>query len=134
VRAAWTPALDRATCEVGRGVEMPLPEEADSTGVASRNANVYDLIDASLAACTLLAVKAALHCEGASIRQLSVEVSHMIDDAGWIVTRLMQVTGPLSDDQQTLLVDAADACSVYRLLRAGSVSIVSLENFRDRSP
>ena len=118
MRADWTPAQGRTTCDVGHGVEL-------------QSASVYDLLDASLAACTLLAAKSVLEGEAAPIRRLTVEVSHTLDDAGWIVTRLIQVSGMLSEDQQTSLVEAADACVVYRLLRSGSVSIVSLENFKD---
>jgi len=51
--------------------------------VELQSASVYDLLDASLAACTLLAAKSVLEGEAAPIRRLTVEVSHTLDDAGW---------------------------------------------------
>ena len=134
MRADWKPAQGRSTCEVGRGVEVRLSDEAATVDSLPKGASVYDLLDASLAASTLLAAKRVLEGETVPIRQLTVEVSHTIDDAGWIVTRLIQVAGALSEEQRASLVEAADACAVYRLLRSGSVSIVSLENFKRRWP
>src|SRR5438876_8937826 len=96
-----------------------------------QSTSVYSMPAASIARCTLLASKSGREEEAWPIRRLTVEVSHTLDDAGWIVTRLIQVSGMLSEDQQTSVVEAADACVVYRLLRSGSVSIVSLENFRN---
>ena len=60
-----------------------------------------------------------------AVAQLRVEVSHAKSGTQNVMTRSIQVSGTLTDDERASLLRVAEACPVHKTLTTGS-SIVTL--------
>jgi len=85
---------------------------------------VDELLDAALAACTALTLTLYARHKGIELAALEVEVDHEEHDGVYRMRRDIHVTGELSAEQRTRMLEIANKCPVHRTL-SGSFDIVS---------
>ena len=96
----------------------------------------YDLLLASLGACTAMTLRLYAERKGCPLAQVSVELTHervYADDSRDCATtpcrierieRIVSLAGPLSDEQRHRLLEIAERCPVHRTL-VGETRIVT---------
>jgi putative redox protein len=96
----------------------------------------YGFVSAGLGACTSMTLRMYARRKGWPLESISVDISHdkvhaqdalpsgpaKIDQ----FTRRIRLSGPLSDEQRSKLLEIADKCPVHRTLEAGARVVTSL--------
>lgn len=109
-----------------------LADEPQAYGGTGRGMSPYGFVSAGLGACTSMTIRMYARRKGWPLDHVSVEVSHdkiHVQDAGSdgsakadTFTRVVHLTGDLSNEQRAKLMEIADKCPVHRTLeRASSV-------------
>ena len=119
---------DRYTTEIHASGHALLADEPSSVGGADKGPSPYELLMASLGSCTVMTLrmyadKKAWALEGVKCELLFARI-HARDCAdceqqeGMIgrFTRTIALTGDLSEEQRTRLLEIANKCPVHRTL------------------
>jgi putative redox protein len=87
-------------------------------GGTASGPNPYDLLSASLAACTAMTIRRQARHKGYPLSRVEVAVSYNYGDDGGrgLFERLITLTGPLNEQQRVQLLRGANACPVGRTL------------------
>ena len=81
----------------------------------------YELVLAGLGACTAMTLRMYASRHGWPVEKIGVELQHdKTADGGDRFERVITLTGPLSDEQRSRLLDIAEKCPVSRTLKRGS--------------
>ena len=90
----------------------------DGSGMISAGPNPYDLLSASLAACTALTIRMHARHKGYPLSHVEVAVSyhHASDGERGAFERSITLEGGLEDSQRAELLRGANACPVGRTL------------------
>jgi len=97
--------------------DLPADEDGEDAGPGP-----YDLLAASLGACTAMTVQWAAEKRGIALEHVAVRVTQARTDKGHVFRRSLRLSGDLSEADRAQLEHAADACPVSRTL-AGGISI-----------
>lgn len=89
----------------------------------------HDLLDSALAACTALTLELYLRRQGWPATEVRVGIQHVESRAEggktrYELKRSIVVTGDLTEDQRSRLLEIANRCPVHRILE-GEISISS---------
>ena len=123
--AFWDHARGTSACDVTFDDGQTLAADLDPSAGGLGGPAPHDLLDAALAACTTLTLQLYIARKRMAVAQLRVEVSHAKSGTQNVMTRSIQVTGTLTDDERASLLRVAEACPVHKTLTTGS-SIVTL--------
>ncbi len=114
-----------------------LADEPLAYGGTNRGMSPYGFIAAGLGACTSMTIRMYARRKDWPLESISVEISHdkvHAQDASPIgpakidqFTRVIQLCGPLSDDQRERLLEIADRCPVHRTLESGAQVVTRLQ-------
>ncbi|MBU2982685.1 bifunctional alpha/beta hydrolase/OsmC family protein [Lentibacter algarum] len=118
-----------------------LADEPEAYGGTNRGMSPYGLVSAGLGACTSMTIRMYARRKGWPLEHVSVDVNHNkvhAQDAGSTGNqgqtkidsfhRKITLTGELSADQRTRLLEIADKCPVHRTLeRASHIETVLAE-------
>jgi putative redox protein len=90
----------------------------DGTGQVSDGPNPYDLLSASLAACTVMTVRFQAKRQQLSLERVEVGVSlhHGAEGGRDAFERTLVLHGDLDDQQRAWLLEAANLCPVGKIL------------------
>jgi putative redox protein len=90
----------------------------DGRGGTAPGANPYDLLSASLAACTAMTIRLQARRRKVPLTHVEVAVSysHGVEGARDAFDRTIVLQGALSDDQRSQLMQAANICPVGKTL------------------
>lgn len=90
----------------------------DGHGGSTAGPNPYDLLSASLAACTTATIRLHARRKGFPLAHIEVAVSyhHGLNDGRKSFERLIKLDGSLNDHQRTQLMQVADMCPVGKIL------------------
>jgi putative redox protein len=90
----------------------------DGRGGTATGANPYDLLSASLAACTAMTIRLHAHRKKYPLSHVEVAVSyhHTADGGRNSFERLIMLEGSLDDEQRSQLMQVADMCPVGKTL------------------
>jgi len=113
-----------------------LADEPLAYGGTNRGMSPYGFVSAGLGACTSMTLRMYARRKGWPLDSISVDISHdkvhaqdalpsgpaKIDQ----FTRRIRLSGPLSDEQRSKLLEIADKCPVHRTLEAGARVVTSL--------
>lgn len=124
-QAFWDKASGATACEVSFTDQQTLSADLEPGVGGQGGPTPHDILDAALAACTTLTLQLYIARKGMAVQQLRVEVSHAKNGNQNVMTRSLQVTGTLTEEEQASLLRIAEACPVHKTLTAGS-SIVTL--------
>ncbi|HXU64873.1 MAG TPA: thioredoxin domain-containing protein [Polyangia bacterium] len=94
--------------------DLPADEEGDDSGPGP-----YDLLAASLGACTAMTVQWAAEKRGVALEHVVVRVTQARTEKGHVFRRSLVLSGDLSEADRAQLEHAADACPVSRTLTGG---------------
>lgn len=122
-------AKDRFPTTITAGAHTLRADEPESAGGSDSGPTPYDLLLASLGACTAITLRMYADrkqwpLEGVTVR-LGLERVHAKDcddcesEAGWVtrIQRVVELAGEaLTDEQRTRLREIADRCPVHRTL------------------
>lgn len=106
------------------GPHVLLTDAALDIGGEDLGPDPHELLDASLAACTALTLTLYARHKGIELAALEVEVSHEEHDGVYRMRRDIHVSGELSTEQRTRMLEIANKCPVHRTL-SGTFDIVS---------
>jgi putative redox protein len=118
-QAVVTGDLDSDTPLTGRAGMSEFPVGGpDGRGGTASGPNPYDLLSASLAACTAMTIRRHARHKNYPLSQVEVAVSyhHAADNGRGSFQRSITLLGSLDDDQRTQLLRGADSCPVGRTL------------------
>ncbi|RZI83120.1 MAG: OsmC family peroxiredoxin [Rubrivivax sp.] len=121
VIAHWTPATGSTHCEVTLQ-KGTLLVDVDAAAGGGHHPSPHDLLDSALAACTTLTLELYIQRKGMAVSSIRVEVDHVQEGGVYRLSRRVEVTGDLSDDQRASLLRIAEACPVHKTL-SGTIAI-----------
>jgi uncharacterized OsmC-like protein len=119
--------------EVFIGSHRLAADEAPESGGDDRGPDPYDLLLASLGACTSMTITMHAQSEGLPLRSVTTRLQHSnvhADDCSECETREgkldwielnIELDGPLSDEQRSELLEIAEKCPVHRTLTSETV-------------
>ncbi len=76
----------------------------------------HELLDAALGACTALTVTMVARRKQIPLTDLKVEITHTEADGLYRMSRKLEFSGALSDEQKAYLLGIANKCPVHRTL------------------
>jgi uncharacterized OsmC-like protein/pimeloyl-ACP methyl ester carboxylesterase len=109
--------------EVSAGGVNFLSDEPPEVGGLGSGPTPYDLLAASLGACTAMTVRLYARHKELPLDRVTVEVGHSrrVDmRPADLFTRRLHLEGDLSEEQRSKLVEIAEKCPVHRTLHAGA--------------
>ena len=136
----WAGAEDRVAVRIGSsgfrtdimaGGHALLADEPESVGGTDAGPTPYDLLNASLGACTAMTLRLYADRKGWPLEEAYVRLEHgrvhAEDDRNCEdrpvrmdrITREIRLDGPLEEEQRARLLEIADRCPVHRTLEAG---------------
>jgi putative redox protein len=119
--------------EIRAGGHALLADEPLSVGGTGRGPTPYDLLAASLGACTSMTLRMYASRKGWPLEEATVRLTHekihVQDEEACanrearmdVLEREITLEGPLDSDQSARLLEIADRCPVHRTLSAGVV-------------
>ena len=126
--------LDGYTTEIKAGRHHLIADEPTNVGGNDLGATPYDLLLASLGACTAMTIKMYAERKKWSLDEVTVELNHSKDYASDcetceenkskidLIKRQIHVSGELDEIQQARLLEIADKCPVHKTLH-GEVKV-----------
>jgi putative redox protein len=96
-------------------------EPADKGGGGS-GMNPYELLLASLGACTVTTLRIYSERKGMELGEIGVELHLNSENAITRITRTLRYSGKPTDEQKIRLIQIADLCPVHKIL-TGSISV-----------
>jgi putative redox protein len=99
-------------------------DEPKSVGGDATGPTPYDLLCASLGACTSMTMKMYADRKGWPLQEAAVELTHTKKDGVDHFDRQVHLHGPLDDEQRTRILAIADKCPVHRTLH-GEVHVTT---------
>jgi putative redox protein len=108
---------------VGRtGTSTFLAGGSRTDGALPSGPDPYEMLSASLAACTILTIRRYAQRRGLPLERVQVSVArHRMKDSEQVVfERAIFLEGPLDDMQRSALLNIATSCPVGRLLGRGA--------------
>jgi putative redox protein len=108
--------------EIGRHTllaDEPVAIGGEDTGPAP-----YDLLAASLGACTALTVTMYARHKNYPLQDVRVRVEHAQQAEAYVFTRHITYVGELDEEQRTRLTAIANKCPIHKVL-SGAIQIVT---------
>jgi uncharacterized OsmC-like protein/pimeloyl-ACP methyl ester carboxylesterase len=109
--------------EVLAGGARFLADEPQEVGGLGSGPTPYDLLSAALGACTAMTLRMYARHKGLPLERVRVSVGHAKDPAQTPqdeFSRKVGLSGPLSPDERSRLIEIAERCPVHRTLTAGA--------------
>ena len=109
-------------CVIRAGHHELTADEPGSRGGTDTGAAPYELLLASLAACTAITLRMVAGRKGWELGSIHVDLElHKDAEAGRDrITRAISLTGPLDDRQKAALADIAEKTPVTKTIKAGA--------------
>jgi putative redox protein len=90
--------------------------------LGGRHPSPHDVVDAALAACTVLTLQLYAKRKQMALAEVAVDVSHEKSATGTTLHRTLRVHGELSDADRAALLRIAEVCPIHKML-TGSIEI-----------
>ena len=120
--------LNGSALTVSAGETKFLVGGPNGFGGAEPGPNPYDLLSASLAACTALTVRMSARHKKIALSHLEIAVCYRRGSAGDTFQRTITLEGDLNDDQRAQLLRAADSCPVGKTLGLSATIYTSIND------
>lgn len=115
---------DMLRMQIKAGAHFILADEPIENGGEGTAFDPYELLSASLSACTLATLQLYLKRKDWDIKLLSVDVSFTEEDNAGIKTahffKQINFTGTLDEIKRNRLILISDACPVSKILKSGN--------------
>lgn len=120
------------TQDVRTGRHHFYADEPESYGSADLGPAPYELLCASLGACTSITLRMYSTRKKWPVTHIGVEVSHkkVTDGQGRakdVFTRILTLSGDLDEDQRARLLEIANKCPVHKTLHASSDILTEIQ-------
>jgi putative redox protein len=96
---------------------------SEKLGGRDEGPNPHELLEAALAACTIITVQMYADRKGIPLESTDVQVKTVSEGAESVISREISFRGNLTPEQKIRLAEIADKCPIYKLL----VSKVTIE-------
>lgn len=133
------------TTEIMAGQHAIIADEPESVGGNDLGLDPYELLAASLGACTGITIRMYANRKGWPLHEVRVHLqhekihaedcSHCESTQGKIdrIERIIELEGPLDDAQKKRLIEIANKCPVHKTLSTRTEIITSLRNNKDKT-
>ena len=118
VTAVIGKALDTVDIHVGVGLAL-IANEPDAAGASTQGPAPFDLLLASLGACTAITLKQYAAARDWPLEAVEVDLDIVSWQRSKRVERILSIQGPLGHGQREALLAAAEQSPVTLLLRPG---------------
>jgi putative redox protein len=119
VLASWASASGESGCHI----EFDRDHwRADIDGAASGHANPHAILDAALAACTVLTLELYVKHKGWFVSRIDVTVAHKRVEGVYRMESQIAIEGDLTSEQRAALLRVSEACPVHKTL-TGEIAI-----------
>lgn len=118
VTAVIGTAVETVEIHVGVGLVL-VANGLDAAGESTQGPAPFDLLLASLGACTAVTLKQYAAARDWPLEAVEVDLDIVSRQRSKCVERILSIQGPLGDDQREALLAAAEQTPVTLLLRAG---------------
>jgi putative redox protein len=118
-RAAGTIGTTRYAMTVDAGGHRIVADEPKSNGGADAGPAPYDLLLASLAACTAITLRMYADRKQWELKSLTVDLHFIREDKRERIERKLILEGDLNDEQRARIADIAERTPVTLTLKAG---------------
>ena len=98
------------------GPHTLIGDAAKDVGGDDLGPDPHELLDAALASCTALTLNLYARRKGMRLANVEVEVDHVESDGLYRIRRDIRLTGELTEDERTRLLEIANKCPVHRTL------------------
>ncbi len=106
------------------GSHRLLGDEPVALGGDDAGPSPHEMLLAGLGSCTSMTIKMYADRKGWPLRSVEVQLSAERRDDAWVVKKLVQVSGELSEEQQKRLLEIGAKCPVHKTL-IGEIKIES---------
>lgn len=125
----------RLTTEIRAGAHTFLADEPASAGGTDLGPNPYDLLLASLGACTAMTLRLYAERKQLPLSEVRVHLTHVRSaGAPERIERCLELAGDLSPEQRARLLGIADKCPVHRTLHAGLEVVTTVAEIAGAAP
>jgi putative redox protein len=117
-------AAGASAVQLAIGEHVLIADTSADNGGDDLGPDPHELLDAALASCTALTLTLYARRKGMRLASIDVEVDHEESDGVYRMRRDVRLTGELSADERTRLLEIANKCPVHRTL-SGRFEIAS---------
>lgn len=90
----------------------------EKLGGRDEGPNPHELLEAALAACTIITVQMYADRKGIPLESTDVKVTTVSEGAESVISRELSFRGNLTPEQKTRLTEIADKCPIHKLLES----------------
>lgn len=132
------------TTEITTNRHSLIADEPEHLGGNDMGPDPYDLLAASLGACTGITIRMYANRKGWPLREVRVHLQHKkvhVEDCSHCesgqskidrIERVIELEGPLNDAQKKRLIDIANKCPVHKTLSTSTEIVTSLQHRQDK--
>jgi putative redox protein len=91
---------------------------SEKLGGRDEGPNPHELLEAALAACTIITVQMYADRKGIPLESTDVKVTTISEGAESVISRELSFRGNLTPEQKTRLTEIADKCPIHKLLES----------------
>jgi putative redox protein len=101
---------------INSGGHQFIVDEPEIKGGADTGANPQSLLLASLGSCTAITLRMYIDRKQWPVEEISIDLKMFKTETSYIIRNLLGFKGELSTEQQTRLLQIANACPIHKLL------------------
>lgn len=104
--------------EISIGSHQIISGLLEKLGGNNEGANPHELLEAALAACTILTAQMYANRKGIKLESTDVVVKIVSEGADSVIEREVSFQGELSEEDRTKLAEIVEKCPIHKLLQS----------------
>lgn len=109
---------ERLVAEISARTHVMLSGLVEKLGGHDEGPNPHELLEAALAACTILTAQMYANRKGLKLESTDVEVKILSEGAETVISREVNFKGELTEEDRNKLVEIIEKCPIHKLLES----------------